>query len=287
MTDNLYIIMIVFGVVLFIGLFIFGVVKLVSKNNSTHDNGGGSDTPPNCKFNCGANGKCNIISGECDCYDGYRGDSCNITCPGENRDCNKNGKCNDSGTCDCYDGYRGDSCNITCPGENRDCNTNGKCNDIGICECDAGYTGSDCSSCKVTCVNGKMKTTSCECICDSPYNGSDCTMNLTNIEILDGNGVVHQVTPSVNSLITEYAITGLGTLSQYIWFKFQANVNIKVLCINGNCDSSSWSPSEIFGINSPLVGISANITLTQSVKFYIVIASETSDPIKYTFNLIP
>jgi len=87
-------------------------------------------------------------------------------------ECSNKGKCNrDTGECECYEGYDGVSCQrASCPGYPASCSGHGVCKTIKQlaaadygnvyelwdkdatmgCECDAGYTGPDCSlrSCK-------------------------------------------------------------------------------------------------------------------------------------------
>ena len=56
-----------------------------------------------CKY-----GQCNLDNGECDCFDGYTGELCELTCP--NRCSGLNGVCkevNGAPICDCYDGFTG------------------------------------------------------------------------------------------------------------------------------------------------------------------------------------
>ncbi len=99
-----------------------------------------------CVQNCRCdNGICNHITGECNCYTGFRGPLCKEKClPGTHgNDCSESCKCQNNGTCDhitgdckCANGWMGEVCTISCTlsgkwGENCkqtcDCFNGGEC----------------------------------------------------------------------------------------------------------------------------------------------------------------
>lgn len=126
---------------------------------------------PHIEMECSGQGRCNRITGECECYNGYEGSSCNrIQCP---NNCNGYGECVllnsilDNKELNSYVGYgndriygckcdkkrRGYDCSlIECPSsstpedsEHRDCSGRGICDyKSGACKCFNGYRGSGC-----------------------------------------------------------------------------------------------------------------------------------------------
>jgi alpha-tubulin suppressor-like RCC1 family protein len=95
---------------------------------------------------------------------GWRGSVCNIKCKGtvNGKPCNGHGVCQSSGLCQCHDGYRGDGCELSCPGlipnpnpiyandptKMLVCNGRGDCSlspgSLATCNCLSGYVGQDC-----------------------------------------------------------------------------------------------------------------------------------------------
>lgn len=123
------------------------------------------------EMECSGQGTCNHKTGECECYNGYEGSSCNrLECP---NNCNGYGECVllnnilDNKELNSYVGYgndriygckcdkkrRGYDCSlIECPSsttpddaEHRDCSGRGICDyKTGTCQCFNGYRGSGC-----------------------------------------------------------------------------------------------------------------------------------------------
>lgn len=93
-----------------------------------------------CEFcSSGCATSCDVISGVCDCRDGYHGSKCVLHCE---HTCT-NGTCYVNGTCDvgCDEGFYGPMCKKTCPAGCNDCSR-----DSGICygNCKPGFDGSNC-----------------------------------------------------------------------------------------------------------------------------------------------
>ena len=132
----------------------------------------------NCQHQCKecVYGSCNKNDGTCDCFSGYYGELCNMTCPG--RCSGNNGVCKD-GVCDCDSGFTGIDCSLECCV--RDSGTalgrvRGQCNPAGGCICDSGWSGPFCDchddfTCggRGTCQNGT-------CFCEEQFQGSRCEM---------------------------------------------------------------------------------------------------------------
>ncbi len=96
---------------------------------------------------------------------GWRGSICNIKCKGtvNGKPCNGFGTCLANGNCQCFDGYRGEGCDLKCPGliQNPNpiyandptkmlvCSGRGECQSnegsLATCKCIPGYVGFDCS----------------------------------------------------------------------------------------------------------------------------------------------
>ncbi|KAN0035733.1 hypothetical protein ACTA71_005021 [Dictyostelium dimigraforme] len=152
--------------------------------------------------NCNGNGICNTQFGECQCYSGYQGVSCNlplIKCP---NDCSGNGNCNNvTGVCQCNSYYQGNSCDLPileCP---NNCSGNGICDTlIGICLCNLYYQGSSCNlpilQCPNDCSgNGICNTLTGVCQCNSDYQGNSCSLPLLPCpNDCSGNGNCNNVT---------------------------------------------------------------------------------------------
>lgn len=97
---------------------------------------------------------------------GWRGPVCNIKCKGtvNGKPCNGFGTCLANGNCQCFDGYRGEGCELKCPGlipnpnpiyandptKMLVCSGRGEClsneNSLATCKCVSGYVGNNCST---------------------------------------------------------------------------------------------------------------------------------------------
>ncbi|KAK9746472.1 Laminin EGF domain [Popillia japonica] len=128
----------------------------------------------NCEEECTCqNGRCDPISGRCDCYDGWSGPECSIPCP-EGVSCVNGGICtikNDSSsTCTCPAGYIGQKCENICPksywGED--------CLEICYCEDDHFFHCNHVNgTCESKCENGEYFDETCWC--DNGWDGEFCT----------------------------------------------------------------------------------------------------------------
>ena len=118
---------------------------------------------------------------KCDCFEGFRGKTCEIECVGSAaRPCSKRGICEADGTCTCLGGWRGADCSIECPGSNIfPCNIHGKCTRDAKCECDPLYRGAACEfRCPdvygVPCGGRGTCNSRGKCECNYGYRGQDC-----------------------------------------------------------------------------------------------------------------
>ena len=106
-------------------------------------------------LSCSGHGNCLVDysdppSTSCECNQKFRGDACEIECPGEITACSGHGTCDSVGVCECNvrEGgvqWEGNACQcndiITCSG-------NGECNQQGDCECVGNFAGKHCNECK-------------------------------------------------------------------------------------------------------------------------------------------
>ena len=140
---NIRRILIIGGIITFIGIIIAIIVLVSSKKTISPPLNPEQDT---CKKSC-KNGNC-TISGICICNPGYQSDNCDTQTPIDlckNINCGFHGSCID-GLCKCIDGYTGTLCQIEpdiC--KNIDCGTNGQCLQ-GQCLCNSGWTGDKCQT---------------------------------------------------------------------------------------------------------------------------------------------
>ena len=126
--------------------------------------------------NCGANGRCNALTGECECEAGYAGEMCEVDISPV-PSCGSHGTWNSAlETCVCAVGYVGSSCSFACTASTT-CSAHGECNTVdGTCSCFEGYTGASCDACAVgyepypTC--GKALSDGACTNSSTPYNGS-------------------------------------------------------------------------------------------------------------------
>jgi hypothetical protein len=257
-----YVILIITGIIVFITLFVYIIVKFFGKSDSDNKTPDTPDTPGSkvvkCAFDCGVNGSCNSTTKKCDCYDGYRGDSCNITCPGENRDCNKNGKCNDSGTCDCNVGFSGVDC--ATPAQIPKC--------------------TDCSN------NGVCDQTTGNCVCNKGYSGSDCSFKISDIKFSDGMGrILPLMTPTFDPNITDYNISNSNQIEVWVINITSSNVIQNISICNG-CDTNVWGSSPIInGLQTNQVQITNSIIMG-STDFQLPITINSSTGTQtYNFTL--
>ena len=133
---------------------------------------------------CNGHGSCVLFGNKpgCLCAFGWRGESCDIPCPGvleTGKGCYGHGICNvdfdtREATCDCNQKYRGDSCQYECPGEIVACSGHGICNDVGVCSCESLYEGPSCNcSGPISCSNRGVCNNGI-CKCDGNFGGSFC-----------------------------------------------------------------------------------------------------------------
>ena len=132
-----------------------------------------------CEFQCldCEYGSCNLNDGSCDCFAGYYGDLCNMTCPG--RCSGNNGICQEDGTCACDAGFTGDDCSLECcirDGGTSIGRVHGSCDPTGGCLCDDGWTGPSCDCNDLfTCSDrGTCSNVSGTCVCEEQFEGARC-----------------------------------------------------------------------------------------------------------------
>lgn len=147
-----------------------------------------------CKY-----GQCNLDNGECDCFDGYTGELCDLTCP--NRCSGLNGVCKEvdgSPICDCYDGFTGGDCSLECCVQGRGTNlstVHGTClENIGGCNCSnevfpvelpmalelnyygQGWQGSECDCHENITCGGRGLCIEGGCVCAPNFQGIRCDL---------------------------------------------------------------------------------------------------------------
>ena len=132
----------------------------------------------NAPLACQNGGSWNTTTHQCDCPNGYSGNTCGIKDPCLDVNCGTHGTCS-GGSCVCTDDYYGDRCQ-TAP---LACQNGGTWNTTThVCDCISGaYSGDTCENfdpcydvdCGThgTCSNGA-------CVCDGGYylDGTECTM---------------------------------------------------------------------------------------------------------------
>ncbi|KAK3101710.1 hypothetical protein FSP39_005732 [Pinctada imbricata] len=135
-----------------------------------------------CNVLCSGTGTC--VNGTCDCgFNGGRGDFCEQPgCPGYNEDCTGHGTCNvATGTCLCYQGWRDTGCQTPdCPS---DCNNRGVCNTTlsrpACTDCDKGWMG---DACDIPCHGTQIPMDSGVCVCDNGCDhGDSCEQTCNGI----------------------------------------------------------------------------------------------------------
>ncbi|EGC39162.1 hypothetical protein DICPUDRAFT_148102 [Dictyostelium purpureum] len=143
----------------------------------------------NCTADCLNEGKCDTLTGTCNCMKGFEGTDCSgISCSSQ---CLNGGSCNTTiGECICNNGFEGTDCGIALC--SLTCLNGGSCNTtIGKCICSNGFEGTDCSgiSCSSECLNGgSCNTTIGKCICTNDSTSNDCSKkkNKTNVGVIVG-----------------------------------------------------------------------------------------------------
>ncbi|KAN0026524.1 hypothetical protein ACTFIV_007512 [Dictyostelium citrinum] len=153
-----------------------------------------------CENDCGIYGKCNNLTGVCNCDSNHQGPNCSISfkqcptglnsliCSGGLNFCN-----NQTGVCDCDSDHQGLACSLPfkqcpvgsdliCSGGDNNCN-----NQTGICNCDSNHQGPNCSISFKQCPTG-LNSLICSgglnfcnnqtgvCDCNSDHQGSTCSL---------------------------------------------------------------------------------------------------------------
>eukprot|EP00301_Raphidiophrys_heterophryoidea_P024833 c8183_g1_i1.p1 GENE.c8183_g1_i1~~c8183_g1_i1.p1 ORF type:complete len:567 (+),score=148.30 c8183_g1_i1:107-1702(+) len=158
-----------------------------------------------CLGYCSAHGKCNAITNECECFNGWQGKDCNTpTCPMyQAKMCGGHGVCEpvvgaSYSQCKCDTCFSGDDCSVNeverCPAL---CNSRGSCvcdpqvqngnsTGKGVCQCNAGWTGAECETstvketgdncCPLGC-GGNGECNNCVCTCFDGWTGEDCVQS--------------------------------------------------------------------------------------------------------------
>lgn len=144
-------------------------------------------------------GSCNSEDGTCDCFDGYTGTLCELTCPG--RCSGLNGVCKQADTqpvCDCYPGFTGEDCSLECCVEDRGTelsSVHGTCAEgVGGCDCfeevvlvdlpdevysttpfhGVGWEGSQCDCHENITCGGRGRCVEGGCECTANFQGARC-----------------------------------------------------------------------------------------------------------------
>lgn len=141
-----------------------------------------------CPNACSRHGRCNGVTGKCECDVGYAGVDCSQpTCP----DCGNGGECGDGMSCLCQIGFEGPTCqDKACDSQ---CTSNGgKCRN-GECLCPSGLIGLECAIkadvCPKMCSgNGICDEYNRVCKCDEGYFGDDCSLSLCTKGCNEPNG---------------------------------------------------------------------------------------------------
>ena len=83
---------------------------------------------------CAGRGVCSE-KGNCTCFTGMRGKSCELECAGGSQNpCNGHGACGSDAKCTCQPGWVGEACTLPCPGlgtESGVCSGHGTCRNVG------------------------------------------------------------------------------------------------------------------------------------------------------------
>ena len=121
---------------------------------------------------CSGHGVCKLFGSTpgCLCEPGWRGEVCDIPCPGltdSGKPCNGNGNCMidyaedpPSTTCDCRNKFIGSACEYECPGDGDACTGHGTCmvqNNKATCICQTGmldWVGTGCNCTDLLSCNG-------------------------------------------------------------------------------------------------------------------------------------
>ena len=165
-----------------------------------------------CSLPCSGTGNC--TNGACDCgFNGGRGDYCEKPgCAGHGTDCSGNGECNvGTGNCICYEGWKGDGCEESDCLDN--CNFRGYCN-VSLARprctsCETGWMGESCSK---VCNGNQVPMDSGNCVC-----GSKCASGDSCEVVCSGSGTCNNETCVCNSgywgdLCEDHLCLGIGEL---------------------------------------------------------------------------
>lgn len=177
-----------------------------------------------CPDHCNHRGTCSV-TGECHCYPGYSGLSCESLCPNE---CSHQGDCIE-GACLCFAGFLGIDCSIVgC------CSGHGSCDDPGVCVCDKGWAGLDCSRmlmCPDPACSGHGDCIEGKCHCFQGFEGPICASAGGGCNPPCGpNGFCN---PASKKCDCEVGWTGIACLTEIK--KCPENCNGRGLCFNGRC----------------------------------------------------
>lgn len=143
-----------------------------------HCSGRGKCKPTKETFRGGPN----MGWGKCKCLPGFSGKDCSIECP---KSCSgtSRGKCKANGQCECFEGYVGLSCEQTRCVHN--CSHHGICV-TDRCFCEAGFVGAYCQTDATCSHNGQYVNDRCKC--KSGYGGPDCSKKVECKKDCNGHG---------------------------------------------------------------------------------------------------
>lgn len=138
-------------------------------------------------MNCSVHGKCNNLTGKCECEKFYFGSTCSTLC--DKKTCGEYGHCDiETGACVCNDNWFGSRCQNHCNATT--CGSHGACDQDGICQCQDDYYGPQCEvMCLAsTCGHGLCNVTSGSCICHQNYFGEACDIYCDNSTTCNDRG---------------------------------------------------------------------------------------------------
>ena len=172
--------------------------------------------PKTCPGKCSGHGKCDTLTGKCDCAVGFKHNKFCTRCAQFPREmgsvvpynaCSGHGSCaEETGKCTCKAGWGNmqdpaskAACVTKCPGKDGQCTGHGKCDfKLGACECASGYAGKGCErhvACPNKCSGHGICGADNHCTCEKGFEGGDdcsankpCPLKCSGHGVCNGNG---------------------------------------------------------------------------------------------------